>query len=221
MAKSRKENINGLTLHKRTEEEEVRDQVIIANMMFQGVKLTEMSEKLQERTGAKYQLSISSIDKESRNLIIKWREKNLFKVDEIKNRELLKLDALEDEYWRAWHRSCLPRNETIKKQERGVTLQGAEVDAKGHVLPRMTATMIETEIRTGEYTRDGSSKFLEGIERCINQRCKLLGLFSPIKISNPLEDGNTYDLPIDEVHKRLIAVVTNIQINVNGGKDGS
>ena len=210
----------GRTLQKRTPEEVLRDEIIIANMFFQAVPMTKMSKELKLRSGSSYALSNPTITETIRDMTALWKEKNLIKVDEVKNRELKKLDALEDEYWRAWHRSCLPRREKERKQQRGFIPALNLSDDDGHVLPAFTETMVETEKRVREYDREGSSRFLEGIERCIEKRCRLLGLYSPIKITPQglgIDPTEEYDLPLDEIGRRMIAVIknTNIQINVD------
>ena len=206
---NRKPTKSGKTLQWRSEGEIIRDEIIIANMLFQGARLSDMPAILQERTGAEYALAVNTISETIRNLSKRWQEKALIKVDEIKNRELIKLDALEDEYWRAWHRSCMPKEDLEIVMQRATDIND---------LPILTAPMVETQNRIKKYTRDGAAKYLEGVERCIDKRCKLLGLYAPIKVSGNGIDGfdnETYDLPLNELQKRLVAVIQNVQINID------
>jgi len=107
-------------------------------MLFQGARLSDMPAILQERTGAEYVLAVNTISETIRNLSKRWQEKALIKVDEIKNRELIKLDALEDEYWRAWHRSCMPKEDLEIVMQRASDIND---------LPILTAPMVETQNR--------------------------------------------------------------------------
>jgi hypothetical protein len=85
-------------------------------------------------------------------------------LDAVKAKELAKLDRLELTYWRAWERSCSTR------EIRSVTKKG-----------EAGTSMLRTE------GRDGNPKFLEGVHKCIERRCVLLGLDAPAKkeVSGP------------------------------------
>lgn len=76
--------------------------------------------------------------------------------------ELSKIDQLEREYWTAWARSC---------QER--TVQTTE---------RITGERPRDRAGIRKELRDGNHKFLQGVQWCIAQRCKILGLEAPLQI---------------------------------------
>ena|SRR5215467_8301813 len=85
-----------------------------------------------------------------------WLASSLRDFDAVKAQELAKLDAAEREYWAAWHRSCQPREVTLTKRIAGKD-------------PRDEAS-IRRE------TPAGDVRFLDGVLRCIHQRCALLGV---------------------------------------------
>lgn len=71
--------------------------------------------------------------------------------------ELAKIDAVEVEYWAAWKRSQLDKE---------TSMQEAGADGKKKVSLRKEG-------------QAGSPAFLDGVLRCIERRCKLLGLDAP------------------------------------------
>jgi len=71
--------------------------------------------------------------------------------------ELANIDNLEREYWDAWKRSQSEQKSKRDEIEAGVLSKTVKSRAK----------------------RDGSSVFLSGIQWCIEQRCKILGLHAP------------------------------------------
>lgn len=71
--------------------------------------------------------------------------------------ELQAVDKLEKEYWDAWKRSQAAQKSTQDTTEAGVLAKTVKSKAK----------------------RDGSTVFLSGIQWCIEQRCKILGLHAP------------------------------------------
>ena len=91
-----------------------------------------------------------------------WRETTTRNLDEDKERELSRIDALEREYWRQYEASM---------EDRLITSQEGRLDAKGQ--PQPTKASKRTETRTGD------PRYLAGIQWCIQQRCIMLGLNEP------------------------------------------
>jgi hypothetical protein len=85
-------------------------------------------------------------------------------LDAYKARELAKLDHAERRYWEAWERSIEEfRSRTIKAK-------GIKADQKIQAKPEQAEQTIYTENRCGD------PRFLDGVLKCIERRCKLLGL---------------------------------------------
>ena len=94
-----------------------------------------------------------------------WRESSLIDMNEAKQQELERVDKLEREYWQAWEES--------KKDAETITKKGKGIDESGK--PNLNDFTAQRKGQTGD------PRFLAGIERCIERRCKLLGLDSPEK----------------------------------------
>lgn len=106
-----------------------------------------------------HQSTVSRDLKELREL---WRDSAIRDFDELVAEQLAKIDVLEAEYWNAWENS-LTTKENIRN-ESGENDKGPWTK---------TATMREVML--------GNPAYLAGVERCVDQRCKLLGLDKPTK----------------------------------------
>ena len=85
-----------------------------------------------------------------------WLASTLRDFDAAKALELAKIDEAERAYWAGWERSCQQREVTLTKRTTG------------------QAPRDEASIR--RETPVGDPRFLDGVMRCIAQRCDLLGL---------------------------------------------
>ena len=81
------------------------------------------------------------------------------KIDEMRYDELMKVNKLEITYWDSWEKSI---EDHIRKS---VKEKSGEIE--------------KSVIESASY---GDPRFLQGIERCIERRCKLLGLDAPEKV---------------------------------------
>jgi hypothetical protein len=93
--------------------------------------------------------------------------------NDAKARELAKIDQLEREYYAAWHRSCEDA-ETTKQKKRGKVEKRKDDD--GQFVAEQPAEM--TRILKGQA---GDPRYLQGVERCIEKRCKIMGIESPTR----------------------------------------
>lgn len=93
-----------------------------------------------------------------------WLESSVRDFDQARADELAKIDRVENEAWRAWDRSQKDREKRIAG-----TVDGKE------------STRLERE------GQSGNPSFLELVRKCVEQRCKLLGLDAPqrTEISGP------------------------------------
>jgi hypothetical protein len=98
----------------------------------------------------------------------RWRESSLIDIGEAKNRELDRLDKLEQIYWSAWENSLGERTRT--KQETSADGRDEDKNKKRKSLIRAS---VEKE------TMLGNPAYLAGIEYCISERCKIVGLYAP------------------------------------------
>jgi hypothetical protein len=150
-----------MPLKKRTNFERERDLERITEMYLRGKFQTEIAVVL-EVSQSQIAYDVGIIQK-------RWQQSSLVNWGEAKQRELARIDSLEREYWSAWEASKTER--TKSRQETDGTLSK---DKK----PTVKKASIEKE------QRDGNPAFLDGVMRCITERCKILGLNAPTKNQN-------------------------------------
>lgn len=88
-----------------------------------------------------------------------WLASAIRDFDALKSEQLAKVDAVEVEAWAAWERSKQPREVTVTEQTEG-----------------QSASRKASVRREGQA---GDPRFLERIQKCIEQRADLLGLNAP------------------------------------------
>lgn len=110
-------------------------------------------------------LDQSTVSRDLKALHQVWLDAALVDFDQIKARELAKIDRLEREYWEAWDRSCRDI-ETVT--EKGKAVRGA-------TQPNQVEKVVRRQGRACD------ARFLSGILRCIEKRCEILGLNAPVK----------------------------------------
>lgn len=133
---------------KRTRHERESDLERISELYLMG--------KRQVDIAATLGVAQSQVSYDLKEIHERWRERSALNLDERKRIELARLDVLERVYWEAWEKSC---NERVRK--------GVARNSAGDTRSNVTT---ETTI--------GNPSFLAGVERCIELRCKLLGLFA-------------------------------------------
>lgn len=99
-----------------------------------------------------------------------WRESTIVNMNEMVSRELARIDALEIQYWEAWRDS----KERSEKARQRVGSEKQIIDA-----------VVERE------TQSGDPAYLRGVQWCIEQRCKLLGLEQAIRQDVTIRDSRS------------------------------
>lgn len=114
----------------------------------------------------------------SKDLVIireKWKQSTISDYSAKVDEELAKINLLEQEYYDAWNRS---KKEFVSKS----TKRRKPADSK-------TYKISEKQKKVEE--RNGNPQYLQGVQWCIDQRCKILGI--PAKLpTQPLE--HSFDL---------------------------
>lgn len=172
--------MTGQTGPKRTKIQRKADLKIITESYLKGMTQIEIARVLAEIRP--YAISQQMVSNDLRHVQKQWRTDTSMALDEYKARELARLDLLEREYWQAWEKSQKPRKR--HRVNYGDDQPDMSVDRK----PR--AVLLDTEERIGD------PRFLQGVERCIQQRCKLLGIEAPAR----------YDLGLTNFDKLLLAL---------------
>lgn len=144
--------------------------IFIANQRFKGVSFRDIASELG--------VSVGYVYSEYKQVEEQWRAESRKSMDELKARELAKLDAIEQEAWRAWERSC--EQATKLREDYAYNQEGARQRKKAQ------ATR-EDQI--------GNPKFLDVIARCIDRRCKLLGL--DVGLAPATSDDETEVSPLE------------------------
>lgn len=150
---------------KRTKGERKQDLVKIAAMYCEGRPQYEIVDWLTANRS--YSVNQSTISRDLKTIRQQWLDSSVIDFNEAKARELAKVDHLEETYWLAWHRSLEPK-----------TTGTARIVTDGKT---ENAQVLRDEAGSKEETRDGDPRFLAGVERCGEQRCKILGVYAAVK----------------------------------------
>jgi len=136
---------------------------------------------LQADIAAKLSIDQSTVSRDIKALFAEWRKSALVDINEAKARELAKIDALELTYWAAWERSCEDAETTVKKTKGSVKRYQ---DDDGQFIVERPAEVDQTS-----KGQTGDSRFLQGVQWCIDKRCKILGIDAPQRLEHTGRDG--------------------------------
>ena len=98
-----------------------------------------------------------------------WLASSIRDFDTVKSEQLAKIDAVERAAWGAWERSCQPREITVQEVVDGET--------------RTKKVTLRKEQQVGD------PRFLERIQKCIDQRCDILGISTSTEAAKALGTG--------------------------------
>ena len=158
---------------RRTEAQRNADLVVITEMYLKG--------KTQAAIADHVGVTQQQICYDIKAITAKWEEKAIRNIDALKNQELDRINMLEREYWQAWERSQEDKIVTSKATKRKAAEIGDGHDDDGEPTEIVAPGSIEvtdTEQITGNV---GNPAFLAGVQWCISERCKLLGIYAPTK----------------------------------------
>lgn len=147
-----------------------RDLVEIARLHLHGYSQEEIASNLSKGRG--YTLTQQTISLDMKEIQARWRQSYLSDFDTLKARELAHIDELEKAYWLAWERSMRDQEET-----KSLLIEDKSGSVKGVTTPLFERKKVEHK----KTERDGSVEFLQGIQWCVEQRCKILGINAPQK----------------------------------------
>lgn len=111
--------------------------------------------RTQAEIGAMFGVTQAVISRDIKRIRDQWIESTLIDFDAAKARELEKTDHLERTYWDAWERSLSELTKT-------------RVQSGGE---KTTSSVERTEFF-------GDPRFLKGVEWCITNRCRILGIYA-------------------------------------------
>lgn len=122
------------------------------------------------------------IHRDLKHLDEEWAKESVVKIDEIKRRELEKLDLLEKTYWEGWTRSLRDRGRdevTTISDKVDAAATATESDAERKAAEEKKAGKVTTTKKKVKEKSDGDARFLEGVRQCVKQRCEMLGIATP------------------------------------------
>jgi hypothetical protein len=138
-----------MAANKRTKWERERDLERISREYLRG--------KTQQEMAQLFGVSQAQISYDLKVLHKRWLDASLLNMAQAKARELAKIDALERTYAEAWESSL--------KDKETKTAEKTTAGPSGR-----------TRALSRQEQRDGNPAFLAGIQWCIEQRCRILGL---------------------------------------------
>jgi transposase len=142
---------------RRDKAQVARDRLRISDLYLQGWIQADIAEKVG--------LSQATVSRDIKALQQEWLDQAGANFDAAKAQELAKIDRLEREYWRAWLRSC----------------EDAETEATKAVETEDGKPQ-RYEASSQRKRQAGDPRFLNGVQWCIEQRCKILGVYAPEEI---------------------------------------
>jgi hypothetical protein len=154
-----------------------------------------LQRRTQAEIGQRLGLSRQQVGYELEAVRKEWLQSSLMDFNARRAEELARIDAVEQEYHLAWEASKKERQTSITEQ---ITTPEGE--------------RLKAGIRKEEQT--GDARYLEGVQRCIDQRCKILGLNAPQKIAPTTPDGREAYAPLTDaqrvagIHRLLAGVET-------------
>jgi hypothetical protein len=120
-----------------------------------------------------------------------WQASAARDFDQHVAEELAKLDHLEATYWDGWQRSLQPLESTSSEEIADEVCMPA-----GRRHQRVKVPRSRTRAATRTEQQHGDASFLAGVARCIEQRCRVLGLNAPasVNVAGSLDFGALYEL---------------------------
>lgn len=133
--------------------------------------------KTQWEIAHEFGVTQALISYELKKIHKEWLGSTLLDFNEAKVKEIAKIDHLEEMAWRSFHRSCEDAVTDHKEVERKLK-DVVKVD-KGKVTPTGKTAMqvvgdVSKKVTKGQA---GDPRFLERVAWCIDQRCKILGVY--------------------------------------------
>lgn len=135
------------------------------DLYMSGKTIAQIVEIMNKDRDGRSKLSSIHVSNDLSKALKKWRETYIENINVVLARELNRLEKLEEEYWKAWELSL-----TDNVSEELITINGEGFGKFGE------NTLNQTEKRTRKVIGRGNERFLEGIERVIGLRYKLLGI---------------------------------------------
>jgi hypothetical protein len=153
----------------RTPEQVRRDRVKIAELYAKGTYQHVIADEISKQYP--FTLSRSLIAKELGKIYLDWQRRADEAIGKVKARQLAAIDAVERTAWERFEASMKPAERTQQERESGETAP----DSAGKKL----ATASKSKARVVKENRDGDPRWLDLVLKCVERRCKILGIDAP------------------------------------------
>lgn len=171
----------------REKYQQERDRNIVAEYYIKGYSTRAIAEIITRQI-PNYSITHSTVSSDVKYLLKQWRESRVSDIDDMTALELTKLDKLEHTYWEAWEKSITDHTRTSNKLK-GKKPKAGEKGVADY-----------KEVTETDMIAFGNPAYLAGIERCIERRCKILGIDAPTKHDHTSGGKSFLDLLAESSH---------------------
>ena len=145
---------------KRHPDDVKRDRELVAKLYVQGKSQDAIAAIISEQY--KFSITRQQISIDLKEIRKQWLESSVRDFDALKSEQLAKIDYMESEAWDAWEKSKTNSKSVTRKQ--GGKLSG--------------------EVTTKVESLTGNPAYLNIVDRCIERRCRLLGLDAELRYAD-------------------------------------
>jgi hypothetical protein len=156
--------------NKRTKDQKEADLLFIERMSVRGAGPTKIAAALN--AARPYSLSKVQVHKDLIKLRERWREESMHLITMQRDRELKRLDVMEEELWEAWERS---KRDEMERTMAKVDAVAADKDGKNGN-PGRSSDLVKKR------QRDGDPSIMGQLIALHDRRVKLLGLAPAAKL---------------------------------------
>lgn len=157
-----------------------QDRNVITTLYLKGYSFRKIAELCQEETGRK--ISHETVRADVKAILENFRNERNEMIEYNLTIELERINMLELEYWQGWEKSKSDRKKKSVKSKVKELTNFPKADKKN--APNRVATPLEETIEYNdtEMVNMGDPRYLSGVQWCIEQRCKLLGIEAAKKV---------------------------------------
>lgn len=164
----------GSTGPKRTSDELLADRARVAELLCQGWEPADVVREMV-RFRASVNLSRTTVYNDIDSVRRAWLEHKEIHYDAHVAQKVAEVRQLKRTYWDEWFASKAPKETTVQAQH---TSEATTPTTNGH--GPNTRSLRRAEVRKEQ--RTGNPAYLAGVQWCIEEECRLLGLHAPERI---------------------------------------
>lgn len=148
---------------------------IIVDIYMKGYSQERTRQLAGEQTG--HSFGIKFVNSAIAEAVEQWKASKQEMIDNHKAIELERINRLETTYWEAWQRSLQSAKTRTEKKTKGKAGDGK---------------LAVAEVENATRETSGDPRFLQGIQWCVDTRCKLLGIEVPTpSVAVQINNNNT------------------------------